>query len=154
MAVKRQVKKIILAIDDMSMNLRTMNIALEKFFDVRLAKSGGMALSVLRTTKIDLILLDIEMPGMSGFEFMDMIKEVPRVKDVPVIFVTSHAYPELVARATKVGAKDYVTKPFAPEVLVEKVFTALKIKDIIVDKNGECTIIPLEPGVTVGAGDK
>jgi putative two-component system response regulator len=135
-------RKVILAIDDMSLNLRTIQVILDKQFNVRLAKSGEIALSILGSSKVDLILLDIEMPGMSGFEFLDVLKKLDRAKDVPVIFVTSHASTELIARATKAGAKDYVMKPFEPAVLQKKVYAVLNMQDIYITKDGKAISLP------------
>ncbi|MDR2535318.1 MAG: response regulator [Treponema sp.] len=118
-------KKIILAVDDMSGNLRTIKVILEKQFDVRLAKSGEIALSVLEGEKVDLILLDIEMPGMSGFEFLEKVKNNPGTQDIPVVFITSHAENELVRTASKFGIKDYIVKPILPETLTKRVYAAL-----------------------------
>jgi PleD family two-component response regulator len=138
-------RKIILAVDDMSMNLRTIKVSLDKFFDVRLAKSGELALSVLKTTRVDLILLDIEMPEMSGFEVLGFIKKLPELKDIPVIFVTSHVSTDLITKALKSGARDYVMKPFEPDVLLRKVYAALNgvdVKNVFISKDGKCFIIP------------
>jgi CheY-like chemotaxis protein len=136
------------------MNLRTIKVNLDKFFDVRLARSGELALSVLKSTRVDLILLDIEMPEMSGFELLEFIKKLPELKDIPVIFVTAHVSTELITRALKSGAKDYVMKPFEPEVLLRKVFAALNgvsMKNVFVGKDGKCFIVPQaeEPAVNV-----
>ncbi|MDR0442031.1 MAG: response regulator [Treponema sp.] len=115
-------KKIILAVDDMAENLTLLRSMLEKHFDVRLAKSGNMALTLLENTRVDLILLDIEMPGMSGFEFMKNFHiQKPENKKVPIIFVTSHASTDLIAKAIKEGGKDYVVKPINPDVLYKKI---------------------------------
>jgi CheY-like chemotaxis protein len=145
-------RKIVLAVDDMSMNLRTIKVNLEKFFDVRLAKSGELALSVLKSTRVDLILLDIEMPMMSGFEVLEFIKKLPDLKDIPVIFVTSHVSTELITKALKSGAIDYIMKPFEPDVLLRKVYAALNgvdVKNVFIGKEGNCFIIPStsNPGV-------
>ncbi|MDR0563285.1 MAG: response regulator [Spirochaetaceae bacterium] len=118
-------KKIILAVDDMASNLRTIKVVLEKQFDVRLAKSGETALSVLKNEPVALILLDIEMPGMSGFEFLEKLKNNPDAKDIPVIFVTSHGDSDVVREASKRGIKDYILKPITPEKLEKRVHAAL-----------------------------
>jgi CheY-like chemotaxis protein len=115
----------ILSVDDMGINLRTVKLALEEDFEVRLAKSGELALSITASEKIDLILLDIEMPEMSGFDFMKKLKNNPEITVPPVIFVTAHATPELLARAKMAGAIGYVLKPFDPEILRKKVREAL-----------------------------
>jgi putative two-component system response regulator len=119
-------RKTILAVDDMSENLTAMRSILHDFFDVRLAKSAKMALTLLQNTKVDMILLDIEMPGMSGFEFLEQQKSqvnarLPANNDIPVIFVTSHASTEFINRAINSGAKDYLVKPIRKDVLLKKV---------------------------------
>ncbi|MDR0671102.1 MAG: response regulator [Oscillospiraceae bacterium] len=114
-------KKIILAVDDMPTNLQILQSLLSDEFSVRLAKSGHMALSALARIQVDLILLDIEMPGLSGFDVMNELQKNPDHKDIPVIFVTAHATREFIARAAKAGAKDYLVKPFEPQALREKV---------------------------------
>jgi putative two-component system response regulator len=114
-------KLIILAVDDMSMNLRTIKTILEKKYDIRLAKSGELALGILKNTPVKLVLLDIEMPGMSGFEVIDEIKKRPDCGNMPVIFITSHATPDLIVSAYEHGAGDYIIKPINPQVLEKKV---------------------------------
>ncbi|MDR3114637.1 MAG: response regulator [Treponema sp.] len=124
-------RKVILAIDDMSMNLRTIKVLLEKQFDVRLAKSGQMAITIVNCERVALILLDIEMPGMSGFDFLEKVKDYPNAQDVPVIFISSHASPELIKHASKYGSvKDYIIKPITPEILEKKVYAALNMSPL------------------------
>lgn len=120
-------RKVILAIDDVTMNLAIIKGLLSKHFDVRVAKSGELALFILGSVKVDLILLDVEMPGMSGFEFIDIIREIPDVKDIPIIFVTSHATVDIISRATQAGAIDYIVKPIDQQVVLKKVFSAMKM---------------------------
>jgi putative two-component system response regulator len=114
-------KGVIVAIDDDATNLTKIGEILGATFDVRLCKSGKMALFVLAETKADLILLDVEMPGMTGFDLMDEMKARFPDMDIPVIFVTSHATPGFVSTAARQGAKGYVVKPFAPVTLLTKV---------------------------------
>jgi putative two-component system response regulator len=115
-------KKIILAVDDMPENLMQIGSLLEDYFDVRLAKSADMALSLLSGVKVDLILLDIVMPEMSGFAFLDLLRtrESPN-KKTPVIFITAHADLDIIGRAIKLGAKDYIVKPIVAETLYKKI---------------------------------
>lgn len=120
-------KKVILTVDDVSMNLAIIKNVLSKHFDVRIAKSGELALFILGSVKVDLILLDIEMPGMSGFELINIMREIPDVKDIPIIFVTSHATATTISRASQAGAKDYIVKPINVNILLEKVFKALNM---------------------------
>jgi CheY-like chemotaxis protein len=114
-------RKVILAVDDMSMNLRTMKVILEEKYEIRLAKSGELALEILKGAKVDLILMDIEMPGMTGFEVVDALRKIPGCEKVPVIFITSHATPDLIVAAYDHGAGDYIVKPINPDVLLNKV---------------------------------
>jgi putative two-component system response regulator len=119
-------RAVILAIDDMAINLRTMKMVLEKDYDLRLAKSGELALSILESESVDLILLDIEMPEMTGFDFMQKLKNNSTITQrPPVIFVTAHATPEFIARAKIAGAVGYILKPFDPDVLRKKIINAL-----------------------------
>jgi putative two-component system response regulator len=114
-------KKIILAVDDMPMNLATLKTILQKEFDLRPSKSAKTAFALLEVVKPDLILLDVEMPEMSGFEFLERLGR----RDIPVIFVTSHGSEDFIARAKLSGVRDYVTKPVVPAVLLEKIRTVL-----------------------------
>jgi putative two-component system response regulator len=111
----------ILAVDDTAVNLQVIQAALGGEYELRLAKSGNMAMMALDRIVPDLILLDIEMPGMSGFDFMETIRGKGALRDIPVIFVTAHADKDLVKDAVKLGARGYVVKPFEPEALREKV---------------------------------
>jgi PleD family two-component response regulator len=118
-------KKVILAVDDIIPSLKTTGKILENIFDVCLAKSIETASRVLKTTKVDLILLDIEMPEMSGFEYMEQLQRTPQYRDIPVIFVSSHATREFFTQAISFGAKDFIVKPVSPKILIEKVCTVL-----------------------------
>jgi putative two-component system response regulator len=124
----QETKKIILAVDDMPLNLTAIRTILHNDFDIRLAKSAETALVMLNTIKVDLILADIEMPEMSGFELVDRVRnnsEHPEQKNIPVIFVTSHETPDIVEQAVSRGA-GHVVKPVVPQVLLEKVNSALE----------------------------
>ena len=116
----------ILIVDDSSANLQLCKGLLGGEFDVRLAKSGKMALDALARMRPDVVLLDIEMPYMSGFEVMDNMRKNTELKDVPIIFVTSHATEKLIVKAMGQGAADYIVKPFVPDVLRAKVRNVLR----------------------------
>jgi CheY-like chemotaxis protein len=114
--------KTILAVDDMPENLTAIRTILQDYFDLRLARSAKMALALLENTKVDLILLDIEMPSMSGFQFLEkMFQDHPENKKLPVIFVTSHADSDIITQALNAGARDYIVKPIKAEVLLKKI---------------------------------
>jgi len=121
-------RAIILVVDDASANLQLCKGLLGDIYDVRLAKSGKMALEALKKVRPDLILLDIEMPDMSGFEVMDAMNKNPDYKDISVIFVTSHATEKLVVKAVEHGAVDYVVKPFDANVLRTRIQEVLNAK--------------------------
>ena len=123
-------RKIILVVDDSSANLQLCKGLLDNEYDVRLAKSGKMALAALTRVRPDVILLDIEMPDMTGFEVLETINKDPDNKNIPVIFVTSHASEKLVIKAVGHGASDYIVKPFPPDLLRAKVKNALAANTI------------------------
>jgi putative two-component system response regulator len=118
-------RKIVLAVDDMAVGLTTVRTILQKEYDVRLAKSASIALDMLQQFTADLILLDIEMPEMSGFEFAGLLRKNPEHKDIPIIFVTSHANPQFIDQAMLFGAEGYVVKPFVPDALLKRVKSVL-----------------------------
>jgi DNA-binding response OmpR family regulator len=119
-------KKKILAIDDMSVNLRTIKSILQDEYDVRVAKMVGSALLVLESEKIDLILLDIELLGdMSGIDFLKLLQSRFSLCAVPVIMVTSSTSRENLEEAIKNGARDYILKGFTAETLLAKIHAIL-----------------------------
>ena len=124
-------KKIILVVDDMPENLTLIRSLLKDYFDVRLAKSGKMALGLLENLKVDLILLDVEMPGMSGFEFLRQLDDKDSLnRKTPVIFITSHGERDLINDAINAGAKDYLLKPINAEALFKKIDNVIGMPEI------------------------
>jgi len=123
-------QKIILVVDDSSANLQLCKGLLSEEYDVRLAKSGKMTLAALARVRPDIILLDIEMPDITGFEVMNEINKNPQLAGIPVIFVTSHASEKLIAKAVEHGAVDYIVKPFVPDILHAKIKSVLKAKEL------------------------
>ena len=124
-------KKIVLAVDDMAVSLTTIRTILQHEYDVRLAKSAALALEMLKTINVALILLDIEMPEISGLEFVALLKKSPELKDIPVIFVTSHANPQFIDQAMAFEAEGYIVKPFIPDALIKRV------KSVLGEETGE-----------------
>lgn len=112
-------QKRILVVDDDTMNLVRTKIILGKNYDVLLAESGEEALNKLKSEKIDLILLDIEMPNMNGIETFERMKDYH--VEIPVIFLTASGYKDDVLSALKLGAVNYLKKPFYPEELLKRV---------------------------------
>ena len=109
----------ILVVDDDSMNLVRTKMILGKYYDVLFAESGEEALDKLKSEKVDLVLLDIEMPRMNGIETFERMKDIPA--DIPVIFLTASGDEEDVKSAIKLGAVNYLTKPFQPHELMRRV---------------------------------
>ncbi|MDR1390416.1 MAG: response regulator [Treponema sp.] len=118
-------RKVILAVDDMAISLTTIRTILQHEYDVRLCKSASLALEILESVKPDLILMDIEMPEISGMEFVGLIKKNEAYRNIPIIFVTSHASGDLIDKAMDFSAEGYIVKPFIPEALIKRVKAAL-----------------------------
>lgn len=112
-------QKRILVVDDDEMNLARTKIILKKEYDVLLANSGMNALNLLKQEKVDLVLLDIEMPKMNGFVTFQRMKEF--VGEIPVIFLTASGLEDDVVSAIKLGAVNYLKKPFQPQELLKRV---------------------------------
>ena len=112
-------EKRILVVDDEEMNLMRTQIILGEKYDVVLADSGVRALHILKKQKIDLVLLDIDMPLMNGMETFEHMKEFP--VEIPVIFLTASGYEEDVMSAIRLGAVNYLKKPFFPKELLKRV---------------------------------
>ncbi len=112
-------QKRILVVDDDSMNLVRTKMILKKHYNVILAESGEEALRKLKTEKIDLVLLDIAMPGMNGIETFEQMKDYPI--RIPVIFLTASGDEEDVKSAIRLGAVNYLKKPFYPQELLKRI---------------------------------
>ena len=121
-----EVNKLILVVDDDAMNLRMAEFILERQgYLVCKVESGMECLSFLKTSTPNLILLDIEMPMMSGMKALEKIRKDMNIAYTPVIFLTSTADAESVAEACRLEAVDYIKKPFEPAELLERVRKAL-----------------------------
>ena len=97
---------------------------------VVLAKDGLDAISVISENKPDIILLDIEMPRMDGYEFASHVRNDPRVADVPIIMVTSRVGDKHRARAIELGVNDYLGKPYQDAELLEAIGRLLEDRGI------------------------
>jgi len=123
-----QKKYEILIVDDVSENIKiAINILKNERYNFSYALSGKQAIEVLKTKRFDLILLDIMMPGIDGFTLCKMIKNTPAIEDTPVIFVTAKIDVESIEQGFKLGAVDYVTKPFHPAELRVRVKNHLEL---------------------------
>ena len=112
--------KTILVVDDTVSNLDIM-VSFLKEYDVIDTIDGEEALEIANEQKIDLILLDIIMPFMDGYEVCKKLKDNPQTRDIPVIFITAQTDEESIDRAYKMGGIDYITKPFRFQEVLFKV---------------------------------
>ena len=118
----------VLVVDDTPQNLSLMSDLLEDDYAVKLAPSGARALKIVAANLPDLILLDIMMPDMDGYEVCRRLKADPQSRDIPVIFVTALDGTEDEARGLGLGAVDYLTKPVNPSILHARVRTHLALR--------------------------
>ncbi|MBP7654345.1 response regulator [Candidatus Dependentiae bacterium] len=124
--------KILIIDDDNDIQRVITTIFKKSNFKVLNAYSGKEGLAAAETHHPDIILLDILMPGMDGFEVCKILKENIKTQKIPVIFLTAQDEPEHIARGLNLGAIDYITKPFSPDTLVNRIsvhFQLIKIKE-------------------------
>jgi putative two-component system response regulator len=112
--------KQILVVDDNIPSLKQIGAQLESHYEVSLAKSGALALQICKQERPDLILLDVEMPGMDGFQTLTRLKEDPDLKPVPVIFLTGNRDTAAEIRALESGAMDFIVKPAHKDILFHR----------------------------------
>ena len=129
----------ILVVDDTPDNLKLMSGLLKDLYKIKIANGGEKALAIAASdSPPDLILLDIMMPGMDGYEVCRRLKCDPATRDIPVIFLTAMAETRDEEKGLKLGAVDYITKPISPPVVLARVETHLKLKasaDFLRDKS-------------------
>jgi putative two-component system response regulator len=122
-------KKTILVVDDTPDNLSLMSGLLKDQYRVKLANSGEKALKAVQgDNPPDLILLDIMMPGMSGYEVCQVLKADPATRPIPIIFLTAMTSMEDEQKGLEFGAADYITKPISPPIVLARVKTQLENK--------------------------
>jgi len=118
----------VLIVDDSPSNIRVMAAVLQERYRVKTATSGQQCLEMAIRHKPDLILLDIEMPGLSGYEVCRELKDMSETQDIPVIFVTGRNNIEDEEMGLRIGAVDYITKPIRPVILSARVDTHVTLK--------------------------
>lgn len=122
-------RKKILVVDDVTKNIQLVASFLKQAgYDINYAISGKTALKHIKRDKFDLILLDIMMPEMDGFEVCNLLKADGETKDIPVIFLTAKNDIESITKAFEVGGVDYITKPFNKAELLARVKTHLELQ--------------------------
>jgi len=151
-------KVLILIVDDNRKNLKLLGQVLrEQGYNITLAQDGEKALAAVNVKKPDLILLDVMMPGMNGFKVCKRLKKDDETKDIPVIFLTAKNDKKDVIDGLKLGAVDYITKPFDTDELLSRVSTHLELKisrDIIATQKTELQNINTELAEANAAKDK
>ena len=118
-------KKVVLAIDDNPTQLQEYKAVLVPTYDLRVVKAASEAISFLNKYKSDVILLDIEMPNVSGFEFLADIRKIPSYLEVPIIIVSGNSGQDFFAQAKNSSAADVLIKPVKPEMLIAAIEKAL-----------------------------
>lgn len=122
-------KELILIVDDNPQNLQFLGSLLtENNYNLGFAENGIQALEFVETREPSLILLDIMMPQMNGYEVCETLKKDIRYKHIPVIFITAKAETKDIVRGFETGGVDYVTKPFIAEELLARVKTHVQMK--------------------------
>jgi diguanylate cyclase (GGDEF)-like protein len=121
----------IVVVDDDPGTIYLMGRILQGFGQLSFATSGEKALQLVNDSVPDLILLDAELPGMSGFKVFDALRAAPAVQSVPIIFITSHTEAGFEVSALNMGAADFIAKPFTAARLLARVKTHLRTKHTI-----------------------
>ena len=137
-------RKLVLVVDDVTTNLRYIGEALKEKYIVSMAKSAAQALKMMEKNKPDLILLDIKMPVMDGYEMLEVIKNDPKFSDIPVIFLTADNEDGSESKCLKMGASDFIRKPFIPEVMLTRIEHILDQEE----KNREIRLMALKDSMT------
>jgi len=131
----------ILIVDDNNENLSVLgNILINHGYSVQVANNGKLAIEMAHRKHPDLILLDVKMPEMTGFEACQILKKNPDTSEIPIIFLTAHTSTESIVEGFSLGAVDYVTKPFQKEELLSRVKTHIRLKnttEALLQKNNE-----------------
>jgi phosphoserine phosphatase RsbU/P len=123
-------KKLVLVVDDATANLQIVHSMLKGDFKIQVATSGAKALALARAKpQPDLILLDVTMPEMDGYEVCAILKATPEARDIPVIFLTGKTEADDETKGFEVGAVDYIHKPFSPAVVKARVHTHLVLRE-------------------------
>ena len=121
-------KPTLLAVDDVAINIDILLEALGNAYNVRVATSGATALESVKNDPPDLILLDVMMPGMDGFEVCRHLKDDPATQNIPIIFLTALNQDYDESRGLEMGAVDYISKPFKAAIINARVRNHLELK--------------------------
>jgi len=122
-------KKTILVVDDTKLNIEILLDLLGEYYNVIPALSGEKALKIIQKKSIDLILLDIMMPDMDGYEVCKRLKNNENTKDIPIIFITAKVDEDSIEEAYDVGCVDYITKPFSPREILSRISAHISLSE-------------------------
>lgn len=122
--------------DEDIQQLLTYNL-IRKNYQVSCAVHGKQALEMIKEKKIDLILLDLMLPGFDGFEICKAVRKDPANKDIPIVMVTAKGEEADIVKGLECGADDYITKPFSPNVLLARVSTILRRRNEALRESGK-----------------
>ncbi|RYY84855.1 MAG: diguanylate cyclase, partial [Comamonadaceae bacterium] len=127
-AERTQPRARVLVVDDHDINVRLLQATLDAEHDVQVATDGEQALAACRLQAPDLVLLDVMMPGMDGFEVCRRLKADAATRDIPVIFITALGDEQAETKGLGAGAVDFISKPIRPRVVRARVHTHLTVK--------------------------
>lgn len=157
MAVNKSLQTILI-IDDTPDNIRILNEILRNDYRILFARSGTQGIEIAKKELPDLILLDIVMPGMDGYEVCKVLKNETATMWIPIIFVTAMVSVEEETKGLEAGAIDYITKPFSPPIVKNRVRNQLQLKsysdalkqlsEVLAQKNRELDILAKHDGLT------
>ena len=120
-------RKIILAVDDTPMQLHALIKILQPLYAVKIAKSGEAGIEFAMNNKIDLIMLDVIMPGMSGLEVLEILKQEEKTKNIPVVLATGNTSEDDKKNGMDKGASDYIEKPFDHNIVHDCISRLLSV---------------------------
>ncbi|HJV34747.1 diguanylate cyclase [Geomonas sp.] len=148
----------VLIIDDTLANIEILHRILQEEYEVYFAKAGADGIRIAKRELPDLILLDIMMPGMDGYQVCTILKADPETENIPVIFITAMGSDEDETKGLDCGAIDYLTKPISPPIVKSRVRNHLELKrsrDVmraltleLAEKNRELEVLAREDGLT------
>ena len=147
-----QKQPVVLIVDDTIENLKVLgNILKEQNYKIAIARNGNQALTIANEINPDLILLDVMMPEMDGFQTCKNLKKMPSTQEIPVIFLTAKVETEDIIEGFKIGAVDYITKPFNSYELKARVKTHIELKtsrDLLREQNEMLKKLSITDGLT------
>lgn len=136
--LREREKPVVLVVDDTLDNITLVNEILKNDYRIKVATNGEKALEVAKNTRPDIILMDVMMPVMNGYEACARLKQDEDLKDIPVLFLTALSDEEDEKKGFMLGAADYIIKPVSPSILTARIKTHLALKhsrDVLEDQN-------------------